>query len=349
MPPGKKAGGQPAHLWRLEWWGGQPPPKPGLTAGQIRELLILPPGVYTHSFSKEPPRDGSYLRLYVVPHGGALHWWFSQVTGTIRGKTRSRGDLPLVYATAKTGQDSLKASVGVMLIRQLITDKDSYKAIDKVSREAEIKRRGERLRKLKDDIRWVEEFIVWLYHWATKLVGEDNAWDSTYKFLLEYYPAIHSPKAYFLKSKPHQDKFSQKGKAIAGEEFTGERFVQQHSRHYNEDGEDEREESLLPVEKLSLIKKADSLGINRGSLYYHLQKLGHYKEVTSSITEGELTLKTTKKDYKLTEEAIAAIKEKVEQRRKRVELVKCVMKKLGMGKRAAQKRVQRWVEAGKTY
>ncbi len=99
----------------------------------------------------------------------------------------------------------------------------------------------------------------------------------------------------------------------------------------------------LPVPETLAPKKDGSY-----RLYYHLQKLGHYEEVTSPITEGELTLKTTKKDYKLTEEAIAAIKEKVEQRRNHAKLVKLVMENLGIGKRAAQKRVRCWVEAGKT-
>ncbi|BAF61056.1 MAG: hypothetical protein HPY89_12920 [Pelotomaculum sp.] len=174
-PPGRKAGGQPARLWRLEWWGGQPPPKPGLTAEQIRELLSLPPWVYTHSFSKtnpdsqapELPRDGSYLCLYVAPHKGILHWWYSQVTVTVQGKHRSQGDLPLVYTTKETDRDSLMASVGVMLWQQVEVD-----------------------------LVWKQDFEKWLWRWVAGLIGEEGAGYVTDRLLRQYYPVIYSPEVY---------------------------------------------------------------------------------------------------------------------------------------------------------
>ncbi|MEW6274958.1 MAG: hypothetical protein AB1556_07585 [Bacillota bacterium] len=353
-PPGKRAGGHPAYLWCLQWWGGQPPPKPGLTAEQIRELLSRPPGVHSLLVPETitPKKDGGYLYLYVAPHRAVLNWWYSQVTGKTRGKHRLQGDLPLVFATAKTGQDSLKASVGVMLLRQLITDKNSYSASDKASK-AECERMKERLRELEANILWVQEFINWLCGWAVKLVGRDDAGLIATQFLLEYFPAVHSPKAYFLKSKPRQDMFTQGGEIITGEDFTGEDLVRQRPRHNKDDGEDEQEESLRLVEKLSPIENAASrLGIKRYSVYHYLRKMGFYKEISSQTTEGGVIHENVRRRYELTEEVIADIERKVKERRKERNkhsaLVKLIMEKRGVGIRAAQRWVRRRTEAGKT-
>ncbi|AOQ23830.1 hypothetical protein MTAT_14150 [Moorella thermoacetica] len=106
-PPGKRAGGKPAELWWLEWYGGGPITPAEKLQAQIR-------GVDAGS-------NGDYWQLYVAAHRGLLHWWFHNLED-VKIKTTSsvklQGDLPLIFATRKTPPDSVKVQAGIMLYRQ---------------------------------------------------------------------------------------------------------------------------------------------------------------------------------------------------------------------------------------
>ncbi|MEW6274204.1 MAG: hypothetical protein AB1556_03705 [Bacillota bacterium] len=116
-----------------------------------------------------------------------MHWWYSQVTGTIRGKTRSQGDLPLVYATKETDRDSLMASVGIMLWRQ-----------------AEV------------DLPWKQDFEKWLWCWVAGLIGEQRAGYVTDRLLRQYYPVMCSPGVYVKRTKGYGSRQSKQKRPQEG-------------------------------------------------------------------------------------------------------------------------------------
>ncbi|APC08288.1 hypothetical protein [Neomoorella thermoacetica] len=151
-PPGKRAGGKPAELWWLEWYGGRPITPAEKLQKQIQGII-------------DAGNNGDYWQLYVAQHRGLLHWWFRNLEG-VKIKTTSsvkllkpQGDLPLplplIFATRKTSLDNVKVQAGIALYQQ----------------------------------KWQDEaFVEWLRQWVVRIVGKDEANLVTTKLLQEYTP-----------------------------------------------------------------------------------------------------------------------------------------------------------------
>jgi len=159
LPPS----GKPPYLWKLEYYGGGPPGTGQLTPEQVKRLLSLPPGFRTINLRTQAKR-GVYYCLYVASSSGFWHWWIDGAGCQVSvGPMRIQGNLPLVFATRKTPEDSVRVQVGIQLYRQGWRD---------------------------------DGFIEWLLDWVRLRSSEELAGEIAMRLLKRYNPATCSPSAY---------------------------------------------------------------------------------------------------------------------------------------------------------
>lgn len=109
-------------------------------------------------------KETEYM-LYVAPFAGYRSWKWQGAPQPMRWERscRPKGNLPLLFATGRTPEDSIKAQAGIMLYRQGWQD---------------------------------EAFQEWLHRWVVKRAGEELAGLITIRLLQSYNPATCSPSAY---------------------------------------------------------------------------------------------------------------------------------------------------------
>jgi hypothetical protein len=278
-PPSGKA-----LLWWLEWYGGGPPGKPGLTREQVERLLSLPPGAYTLDLWKEAT-PAEYYCLYVAPHRGFQHWWLAGSGLVAAQKAKVGGTLPLIFATPRTGADSIRVQAGIMLWRQGWRD---------------------------------EAFWAWLFEWVQRQTRDADPTVAVEALLRRYRPATHSPVTYVKLW----------AKKTSSPRLEADRVGQLR-------------------ERLSRAQAAASaLGISEGALYSRLRVRGLYEEMKSTREGDGVAVVRARRRYAITEDTIARLRQEQEERCCHAALVKLVMLRRGVGRRAAQRWVKRRLEAG---
>lgn len=315
-PPGKK----PVYLIWLTWSPGSP------EEAYHRRVAAIIAG-------EEAPAPPATHQVFVAPHRGILGWWYQQVGGTIKGPPpRPGGDLPLVFAIRKTGEDLLKVQVGIALWRQETGSPQ-----------------------------WKQEFESWLLKWIRKNhPDEEGAGEIAVRLLKEFRPLADSSPLGYLRRRTHQ---LEKTTSVMGELYTklsaeDEAFGTTEEKEdiaagtpfrHQKAEEKEREQQFFTVETCSQVQRAaNEAKCSRRTVYRSLQRLGFYHETTCQQQDGNVTLVRSRRKYEITPQAVGEVKRLIKQRQNHTELVKYVAQKRGVGTRAAQRWVQRRLKQGKT-
>jgi len=130
----------------------------------VRVGGVKPPYVSSLTLWWLQHKETGYM-LYLAPFAGYRTWKWEGAPQPIRWTRacRPKGNLPLIFATGRTPEDSIKAQAGIMLYRQGWQD---------------------------------EVFQKWLHRWVAERSGDELAGLITVRLLQNYNPATCSPSAY---------------------------------------------------------------------------------------------------------------------------------------------------------